>query len=107
MKIKRKLRVQERSHLETLRGLTQFERCWATIETGIYLYDEIDRLKSELQELRERVKVAIKLIHDSNEYYGGMNILADVVGWKMFDPKKLNTIDLKDFIVQNTDLTKR
>lgn len=45
-----------RSHLEHLRGLTQFERCWGIIDSHLALYDQAEALavyKEALRRLEE------------------------------------------------------
>ena len=43
---------------------------------------------------REMIKKAIRLIHNSNEYFEGMNILAELVEWpKIKFPETVMSID--------------
>ena len=37
-------------HLQTMRGLTQFERCWIIIDSHIALYDSLERLSKRMSD---------------------------------------------------------
>ena len=49
-----------KSHLQAMRGLTQFERCWTIIDSHLALYDSLERLSKRMSEPVERGKGVAK-----------------------------------------------
>jgi len=49
-----------KSHLQAMRGLTQFERCWTIIDSHLALYDSLERLSKRMSESVERGKGVAK-----------------------------------------------
>jgi len=49
---------------------------------------------------RQLIKRAIFLLHHSNEYYEGMNILAKLVGYESFEPE-IKSCEIADLVLKN------
>jgi hypothetical protein len=51
------------------------------------------------------IKKAIRLIHKSNEYYEGMDILAKLVGYEQVKPEldSIKQISIAEFIAKSED----
>lgn len=58
---------------------------------------KIDGTQGMTKKEKELIKKAISLIHHKGDHYGGLNILAKMVGWEpvnMVDWKSVNIIDI-------------
>lgn len=60
--------ILSKKHLETLRGLTQFERAWHIIDSHLRLYDELKTERSANKYLVKQLNNAITAQTEENGF---------------------------------------